>query len=435
MKKTFYIILISLLVSCVGENGTEVVNSIAATSVSEVSSFGATLKSSISGFSLSEISRGKFGFLYAYNVNVTAEDFSLYPFGDKSGIYELLGSKVESDGSIIGVLESLEPDTRIVCCAFFESREGEVFIGAVTSFTTLPFRPKLSLVEDSESLPAFYTHTVQVSSELTPSEKNVCSVGFVLSTEESKLQMSRFQLCQEKGAQGLYELKFQQLNPGKKYYYQAVVKNNKSNTLYFCDEIGSFETRTSDELAVDMGLSVLWAGYDLYAENNLEYGACFSWGSVAPATDFQLSHYKWYDSASQKYIDIGTNISGTGYDPASAVLGGKWRLPTKEEVLELTNNISSFSIRDCTTVISSVNNNTLSFPDNARFYHDPSMGISMNSNGIDIPFYWTGSGSKEDNSVASVWQSYMVWTGQAPKVFLDMPRQWSFPVRAVRDRD
>lgn len=435
MKKYIFLVLAVLLASCKGENITEEVKSISVTTVSDLNSFGATLTSSINGFSVSDISRGKFGFLYTYNANVTADDFNSYPVSVNSGIYELLGSNVESDGHIEGVVESQKPDTKIVCCAFFESKEGNILIGPVTSFTTLSFSPKLSLIVDSESVPTYYSHIVKVSSELTTSEKSECSVGFVLSTDESKLQTSQVQICQEKGTDGMYELRFQRLNPGKKYYYQAVVRHNKSNTLYYGDEIGTFETRSADELAVDLGLSVLWASLDLYAESNLEDGACFPWGCVVPSTNYQLKSYKWYDSSSQKYIDLGSDISGTDYDPARAILGENWRLPTKEEVLELARNIDGFTVKDCTTIVSSVNKNTLSFPINARFYHDSSMGIPMNSNGRDIPFYWAGACSQEDSSNALTWSVLMVRTGQADKAFFEMPRQWSFPIRAVRDRD
>ncbi len=45
--------------------------------------------------------------------------------------------------------------------------------------------------------------------------------------------------------------------------------------------------------------------------------------------------YEYFDTLSNTYTDIGYNIEGTQYDIAHAILGGKWRLPTKQDVEEL----------------------------------------------------------------------------------------------------
>ena len=80
-------------------------------------------------------------------------------------------------------------------------------------------------------------------------------------------------------------------------------------------------------------MSVKWASCDLGADDPLSKGLYLSWGSLIQKQNGELSVYEHYkDNA---YVDIGSNISGTGYDAVKKYWGGKWRMPTKEEAEEL----------------------------------------------------------------------------------------------------
>ena len=103
---------------------------------------------------------------------------------------------------------------------------------------------------------------------------------------------------------------------------------------------------------VDLGLSVKWATCNVGARKPEDNGNLYGWGEIGP-TDI-------YDPLSRLTSKWGSNLSGftkynldsengtvdnkTTLDPeddvAHVVWGGKWRMPTKQEQVELRNNCS-----------------------------------------------------------------------------------------------
>ena len=109
--------------------------------------------------------------------------------------------------------------------------------------------------------------------------------------------------------------------------------------------------------AVDLGLSVKWASFNLGAGAPEEYGDYYAWGELEPyymaghshdspcsnwriidgktMTGYNWASYKWSDGSS-KY---GTVDNKTVLDPEDDVahvkLGGEWRMPTDAEWTEL----------------------------------------------------------------------------------------------------
>ena len=101
---------------------------------------------------------------------------------------------------------------------------------------------------------------------------------------------------------------------------------------------------------VDLGLSVQWATFDLMATSPQGDGAFFLWGettkfySVFPFES--RPYYKWFtkDEKLTKYCTLskyGVKDNKITLDPeddaAHVNLGGKWRMPTREELEELLN--------------------------------------------------------------------------------------------------
>lgn len=78
--------------------------------------------------------------------------------------------------------------------------------------------------------------------------------------------------------------------------------------------------RSSDPITaakeVDLGLSVIWSGYNLAADKVTSPGIRGYWGIA-------------------KKIESSTGIAGTVEDRARQIMGNGWRYPTKEEALEL----------------------------------------------------------------------------------------------------
>lgn len=110
-------------------------------------------------------------------------------------------------------------------------------------------------------------------------------------------------------------------------------------------EYVDFSAKASDPtvttgVAIDLGLSVYWASYNVGASSPEEFGEYFSWGETSPKSSYYTTNYSYYDSNSDQIMDIGDNISGTAYDAATVNLGKDWRIPTKEEMKELIDNCS-----------------------------------------------------------------------------------------------
>lgn len=100
--------------------------------------------------------------------------------------------------------------------------------------------------------------------------------------------------------------------------------------------------------AVDLGLSVKWASFNLGASAPEEYGDYYAWGETEPKSNYDWSTYKWCNGNSTsltKYNDsssYGTVDNKTVLDPeddaAHVKLGGNWRMPTDAEWTELRDN-------------------------------------------------------------------------------------------------
>lgn len=94
-------------------------------------------------------------------------------------------------------------------------------------------------------------------------------------------------------------------------------------------------TQVSSEKAVDLGLSVKWASYNVGAESPEQYGNKYAWGETTTKDQYKEDNYLYFDANSESYIDIGTNIANTDYDVAHVKWGDNWRMPTWEELKEM----------------------------------------------------------------------------------------------------
>ena len=97
--------------------------------------------------------------------------------------------------------------------------------------------------------------------------------------------------------------------------------------------------------AIDLGLSVKWASWNVGASKPEEYGDYFAWGETETKSYYLWSTYKWcngsYDTLTKYNTDssYGTVDNKTVLDPeddaAHVNWGGSWRMPTDGEWEEL----------------------------------------------------------------------------------------------------
>lgn len=91
-------------------------------------------------------------------------------------------------------------------------------------------------------------------------------------------------------------------------------------------------------LAVDLGLSVKWASYNVGATSPEENGGYYAWGETEEKDIYDHSTYK-YHGENSKYTD--NNVVLDPEDDVAHVLGGDgWRMPTIDEIKELCQNCS-----------------------------------------------------------------------------------------------
>jgi len=104
--------------------------------------------------------------------------------------------------------------------------------------------------------------------------------------------------------------------------------------------------------AVDLGLSVKWASFNLGATQPEDYGAYYAWGEVEPKSNYVWATYNLCKNSSSSQLTKYCTYSNYGYnglrdnktvlepedDAATVKLGGDWRIPTGDEFEELMSN-------------------------------------------------------------------------------------------------
>lgn len=140
--------------------------------------------------------------------------------------------------------------------------------------------------------------------------------------------------------------------------------------------IGGKEDPFNGHEYVDLGLpsGTLWATKNVGAEAVGADGHFFTFGSTVPHTANSVIKYAIYDT-DNNIIGWSKYNSEDGLlqlqpedDPATVIMGGKWSLPTVEQVTELVNNVTCakinnyFSNRSVCECTSTINGNKLILP-------------------------------------------------------------------------
>ena len=155
--------------------------------------------------------------------------------------------------------------------------------------------------------------------------------------------------------------------------------------------------------AVDLGLSVKWANANVGADSEIAPGNYYAWGETEPKTQYDWTTYKWcegdYNNLTKyncqyeygkldanKTLDNGDDIEDTTIDDvARAVLKGKWRMPTADEMEELLNGCVWTKKDNGYIVKSKTSDNFIFLP--LAGYKGEGEGVFHEGDG----FYWTSS--------------------------------------------
>ena len=213
-----------------------------------------------------------------------------------------------------------------------------------------------------------------------------------------------------------FKVEVTDLKAKTKYYYRAYVMLNTLQILL--GDVKEFttlepETPANGHEYVDLGLSVKWATMNVGATSPEEYGDYFAWGETKPKSDYNWGTYKWCDgdyNNMTKYCissDFGIVDNKTKLEPeddaATVNWGGAWRMPTKEEQVEL--------ITECNWTLDTMNGvdgYTVTGP-NGNSIFLPISGYFSDTNVEDIGYngtYWSSELKSDYSSQAYVIDIY-----------------------------
>ena len=203
---------------------------------------------------------------------------------------------------------------------------------------------------------------------------------------------------------GYYKKAITNLSKGNIYYYRAY---SYDGTTYSYGDVKSFEL--ADYVDLDLPSGTLWANINLGADVVEDFGDYYAWGETEPklVNDrpyFNQASYQYY--VDNKWIEIGSDISGTQYDAARTQWNTLWSTPTLEQCIELKDY--------CTWTQVTVNGvacwKVASKTDSSRFIYLPKAGRWNNGSS----FYDSGCGiymtSKRYNT-DQMWDFYIPTTG------------------------
>ena len=205
---------------------------------------------------------------------------------------------------------------------------------------------------------------------------------------------------------------------------------------YFLDE---HAPKVPYSTAVDMGTSVMWASFNLGAEDddtataaNISGlpGHCFMWGANQTTSSFGNSSYTNYNNSftagtKPKELPAGYDYSGDViYDAARNTWGGEWRTPTWDEWQELF-NVCNYKVETKKiTLTSTKTGKTLVFPyqgyNNGTTVTDPNSG-----------YYWSSTSNPNNSAKANS----TMFKNSAPVQHTNADRYTGLPIRAVYSKN
>ena len=195
----------------------------------------------------------------------------------------------------------------------------------------------------------------------------------------------------------LFRAKLMNLEPDTTYYYRAYTYDGMH---YNYGEPCSFTTPKNSPKSyttcpdnnhphmIDLGLpsGTLWSCCNVGATKPEEYGKYYAWGETSEKSVYDWSTYAHCDGSEETCHDIGSDIGRTGYDAATANWGLLWRMPSQEQLNELTSNCKYENV-----TLNGVNGAKFSSNHNDGYIFLPAAGGRTGSSLIDansLGYYW-----------------------------------------------
>lgn len=132
-----------------------------------------------------------------------------------------------------------------------------------------------------------------------------------------------------------YGKKITKLKPNTKYYVRTYVISGYGTT--YSNQL-SFTTCPVPNGAVDLGLpsGLLWCDHNLGGKDPEDYGGYYAWGETKEKSSYTTSSSVTYGNTASYVSSIQPYILLPQYDAAAKIMGNGWRLPTENELRELS---------------------------------------------------------------------------------------------------
>ena len=260
--------------------------------------------------------------------------------------------------------ENLDPVTKYKYRSFVTCG-GLTYYGQYRNLTT---KEIVNIISPGEATDVTCNSAVVTSSvqtvQIDPRE-NVY-VGVAYSTSKSALhpdsvsKTNRQAISLQQVEGGMFSVTLYDLSDETTYYFASFTRVGKGigtiiegKTSYKMSSIGEFTTekfvhKVAD--AVDLGLSVKWASWNVGAESPEDYGSYYAWGETEEKSSYDWSTYKWcngsYDTQTKYCTDSdygivdNKTVLDSWDDVAHVKWGGGWRMPTRDEIKELCEKCS-----------------------------------------------------------------------------------------------
>ena len=182
---------------------------------------------------------------------------------------------------------------------------------------------------------------------------------------------------------------------------------------------------------VDLGLpsGTVWATMNVGATTATDTGLYFQWGDTQGYTASQVGTDKEFEDYDYKYFrnsqftkynsTDGKTMLDIEDDSARAALGGEWVMPTREQIMELTNHdyVTVTEYDDYLLIKSKTNNNELIFPKSGSASVD-TVTEWNDSDGISV---WTKEKIFDDGTAPGFTFSEIAYCGSGYTVGVDEP--------------
>lgn len=310
----------------------------------------------------------------------------------------------------------LKPNTTYYYAFCFQYNQ-ECYFGETKTFTT----SQLNLTcTDASRITA---HSILLSGNYNNVSTYCYELGFYISeTNNEPTNEDHDSKCMSQIEEEIQQMDFKStasgLKPNTTYYYRPYIYNYVGT---FYGETKTFTTTDTISVdgTVDLGLSVLWAIDNLGATENNLTGNYYAWGETSPKNTFFINGYT---------IPNIDNIANTQYDVATTTFGNGWRMPTKQEICELTEHCNmTVAIKNGTKGIkmtSLLTGQSVFFPYTSIKVDD------MEESNFSV-YFWTSNKYGNGQAISAEINDDLYLVYQAP--YVETFAHYGLPIRPVYD--